>query len=129
MIGSFLPADVATRRARTGVRSREHGPEGRGSEASATCPPVTRRGSAVGDQVDLDWLDAAQQAGAACQVQSGVEGFEWQLRRIASRPIKAARVAGDGNPQMRAAALVSTSTAAKRRGFPDGTGRAAGSKI
>jgi hypothetical protein len=129
MIGSFLPADVATRRARTGVRSREHGPEGRGSEASATCPPVTRRGSAVGDQVDLDWLDAAQQAGAACQVQSGVEGFEWQLRRIASRPIKAARMAGDGNPQMRAAALVSTSTAAKRRGFPDGTGRAAGSKI
>jgi hypothetical protein len=81
--------------------------------------------------VDLDWLDAAQQAGAACQVQSGVEGFEWQLRRIASRrPIKArARMAGDGNPQMRAAALVSTSTAAKRRGFPDGTGRAAGSKI
>jgi hypothetical protein len=129
MIGSFLPADVATRRARTGVRSREHGPEGRGSEASATCPPVTRRGSAVGDQVDLDWLDAAQQAGAACQVQSGVEGFEWQLRRIASRPSKAARMAGDGNPQMRAAALVSTSTAAKRRGFPDGTGRAAGSKI
>jgi hypothetical protein len=129
MIGSFLPAVVATRRARTGVRSREHGPEGRGSEASATCPPVTRRGSAVGDQVDLDWLDAAQQAGAACQVQSGVEGFEWQLRRIASRPIKAARMAGDGNPQMRAAALVSTSTAAKRRGFPDGTGRAAGSKI
>jgi hypothetical protein len=129
MIGSFLPADVATRRARTDVRSREHGPEGRGSEASATCPPVTRRGSAVGDQVDLDWLDAAQQAGAACQVQSGVEGFEWQLRRIASRPIKAARMAGDGNPQMRAAALVSTSTAAKRRGFPDGTGRAAGSKI
>jgi hypothetical protein len=44
-----------------------------GSEASATCPPVTRRGSAVGDQVDLDWLDAAQQAEAACQVQSGVE--------------------------------------------------------
>jgi hypothetical protein len=129
MIGSFLPADVATRRARTDVRSREHGPEGRGSEASATCPPVTRRGSAVGDQVDLDWLDAAQQAGAACQVQSGVEGFEWQLRRIASRPIKGARMAGDGNPQMRAAALVSTSTAAKRRGFPDGTGRAAGSKI
>jgi len=50
MIGSFLPADVATRRARTGVRSREHGPEGRGKRGFGDLPArhpagVGRRGS------------------------------------------------------------------------------------